>query len=385
MIALFLTAPAALCLLMPAAHSQEPRTLKDKYRVVQVDMFTAPDDLQFPPKYLQAMQDEIVKQLQESKRFAEVLKAGENATQKDAPILQITGTVTRFQPGSQAERYIVGFGAGKTEVFGHLVFKDRASGAAVSATDIRAKVQFGLFGGESIGVTHDFAHRVGEIAAMLLEGKTPDVPMSPAPSPTSSNPVGHVNSEEHVSTNSTPQPPPITDSLATNTAPAPLQAVQHHVAFSSGDFEATQKKLSAEGAAGFRIISFVVTGAKTAEVVLEKAANSTVTYEYAVLHGRTQGGLNSRLNEQAEDGFRLVPNNLALFGGVFACVMEKPSAPRPNRYKYKLHATVRVSSAQHDVEKDQLDGYILEGSATAQYLHIVLLEKEITAPAQTVK
>ena len=337
-IALFLAAPPAVLLLAPAAHSQRPK-LKDKYRIVQVDRFAAPDDLQFPPEYVQALHDEIVNQLQESKRFAKVLRAGEIATQEEHPILQITGTVTRFQPGSQAERYMVGFGAGSTEVFGHLVFKDSACGAAIRTADIRARLQHGLFGGKSIGVAHDFAHRVKEITVMLLEGETPEGSTSPPPLPTSLNAVGHPSSDECASANSAPQPLPIADSSAPNSPPASTQTIQHRVSFSSGDFEATQKKLSAEGAAGFRIVNFVVTGAKTADMVLEKDANSSVTYEYAVLHGRTDGGLNSRLNKQAENGFRLVPNNLALFGGVFACVMEKPSVPRPDSYRDKLHSS----------------------------------------------
>lgn len=366
------------------ASAEKPKALKDKYHVVQVDLFTTPDDMQFPAKYLDALQVEIIKQMTESHRFTEVLRAGNRRRQEDGPVLQITGTVTRFKPGSRAERYVIGFGAGKTEVFGHLVFKDNVSNEVVGTADIRGKMQAGFFGGESIAVTHDFAHRVGETTKMLLEKKVTEArslsatgvaALEPAPAePTASSSLAPAV-----------QPASDTSAILTTAATPSSQMLQHHVEFSSGNFEVTQKKLAAEGATGYRIVNFAVTGAQTADVVFEKASGSAVTYEYVVLHGRTEGGLNHRINEQADKGYRLVPNNLALFGGVFACIMEKPSTPRANTYKYKLHASFRVSSAQRNIEREQADGYVLAGSATMQYMHLVLLEKEMPATVPATK
>jgi hypothetical protein len=364
---------ALAVILLSAADSPasgKPATIKERYHVAQVDLFSAPEDLEFPAKYLQALQDEIIKQLKDSKQFTEVLRGGESPVEKDAAILQVTGTVTRFQPGSRAERYLVGFGAGSTQVFGHLHFLDRGSAAELSSADIRGRVQVGLFGGSSMDVANDFAHRVGETAKMLLAKNVPDNPaVLPVAAPAPAAALQPAASTESASA------APSADAKVPE-APKPSE---HHIEFSSGDFEATQKKLAAEGAAGYRITHFMVTGAKTADVVLEKSADPALTYEYSVLHGRTQGGLESRLNKQAQDGFRLVPDNLALFGGVFACIMAKPSAPPEHIYAYKLHASVRVSSAQRNIEKDQAQGYNLAGSATAPYAHLVLLEKEMPA------
>ena len=43
-------------------------------------------------------------------------------------VLQITGRVTRFRKGSQAKRYLIGFGAGSTVVVAQVKFYDAASG-----------------------------------------------------------------------------------------------------------------------------------------------------------------------------------------------------------------------------------------------------------------
>jgi hypothetical protein len=58
------------------------------------------------------------------------------------------------------------------------------------------------------------------------------------------------------------------------------------------------------------------------------------------------------------------------------------SAPSSSsRYQYKLHQTVRISSAQKDIEHDQAQGYVLAATSN-QNLHLVLLEKELTPASQ---
>src|SRR5262250_2033627 len=63
------------------------------------------------------------------------VKAG--FVEAQAPVMQsengkqqllLSGTVTDFEPGSQAERYLVGFGAGAAKLRMHCVFQDAATG-----------------------------------------------------------------------------------------------------------------------------------------------------------------------------------------------------------------------------------------------------------------
>lgn len=373
---------ATISALSPSAlrADDRPKVLKDKYHIVQVNRFTSQTEVDVPSKYLQELQDEICARLKASNKFTEVLLPQQTAVEENAPILQVTGTVTRFQPGSRAERYLIGFGAGTTKLFGHLVFLDRSTGMVLNTVDVRGDVQAGLFGGESLGVTHAFAQRVVETARLLLEKRLVETAAQPELSSTAD-----ASSSAAPSTASSAAdvaiPPDPTKAETTRASVLQPSPDRHTLTISSGDFDDSQKKLSAEGAAGYRIVGFVVTGSKTADISLEKSAGATRTYEYVILHGRTEGGLRSQLNKHAEDGYHLVPNNLALFGGVFACIMENPSSNGHLRYQYKFHATVRVSAAQRDIEKEQMQGYTLAGTANQQYLHIVLLEKEVQPSA----
>ena len=153
------------------------------------------------------------------------------------------------------------------------------------------------------------------------------------------------------------------------------------VTLSSDHFEEAEKKLNDEGAAGYRMVSFTQTSDKTADIALEKSAGSTLSYEYVILHGARAGGLEKRLNQKAQEGFRLLPQTFAWFPNGSALIVERSTTPSSWRYEYKLHETVRLSSAQKDIERDQAQGYTL--AATVRGVeYLVLLEKELT-PATT--
>jgi hypothetical protein len=62
--------------------------------------------------------------------------------------LTIKGLVVGYDPGSQAMRYLVGFGAGSGEIIVDTVFSD-ASGTQVARANARGSVSGGLFGGST--------------------------------------------------------------------------------------------------------------------------------------------------------------------------------------------------------------------------------------------
>lgn len=110
----------------------------------------------FAEEQAPVMQAEIFVQLIQKKLFDEVIDRSETAAarasgippQKDGkPILLLSGTVTEFEPGSQAERYLVGLGAGAAKLKMHFSFQDSATGAEVLSTDHQHKFWFGNFGG----------------------------------------------------------------------------------------------------------------------------------------------------------------------------------------------------------------------------------------------
>jgi len=108
------------------------------------------------------MQAEIVLQLVKKRIFDEVV--GGNSpppTQPDAQPpaengkakLLLSGTVTEFEPGSQAERYLVGFGAGAAKLKMHFAFQDAATGKEILFTDHQHKFWNGAFGGSKNAAT----------------------------------------------------------------------------------------------------------------------------------------------------------------------------------------------------------------------------------------
>ena len=317
-------------------------TLKDKYRAVQVDRFDIKEGVQFPVDYLITLQEEILKQLQASKQFQEVLRPGENPNDGAAEVLRLTGTINHFKPGSRAKRYI-GFGGGATEIYAHLYFVDGSTGQTVLTQEVRGMMAGGFVGGESLKVTRDFAKKVVNTVKLVQ-----DVPLAVP---------GEAAPAERAA------------------APAPA-ADRHTVAIVSSDFEGAEKKLNEEGAAGYRLAEFSSTGSRNAEAIVEKSPRNGGTFQYRLLRARLAGNLQKNLNRAAGEGFHLCPHSVSLFGGVMAAIAEKTSASTTVRREYRVHQTMRISSAQKDLKKDKNQGFELaENLEYGSGMHLLVTEK----------
>ena len=108
------------------------------------------------------MQSEIILQLVKKKIFDEVIDSSISpSTPSDTQPppengkrqLLLSGTVTDFEPGSQAERYLVGFGAGAAKLRMHCVFQDAATRKEILSTDHQHKFWTGAFGGSKNAAT----------------------------------------------------------------------------------------------------------------------------------------------------------------------------------------------------------------------------------------
>ncbi len=153
---------AAALLLGAPATSQEKKEPPAKplagYTALVVERFKVePAAVQagFVEAQTPVMQAEIVLQLIKKKLFDEVIpgdgvtpsQPGAPSPTGDKPKLLLSGTVTEFEPGSQAERYLVGFGAGAAKLKMHFAFQDAATGREVLVTDHQHKFWIGTFGG----------------------------------------------------------------------------------------------------------------------------------------------------------------------------------------------------------------------------------------------
>jgi len=106
---------------------------------------------------LPVMQAEIVLQLVKKRIFDEVIDGGSlpptQPTENGKARLLLLGTVTEFEPGSQAERYLIGFGAGAAKLKMHFAFQDAATGNEILFTDHQHKFWIGAFGGSRNAAT----------------------------------------------------------------------------------------------------------------------------------------------------------------------------------------------------------------------------------------
>jgi hypothetical protein len=122
---------------------------KGQYQNIEVVNFDVKDGIEFPPDYMKPMMDEIATRLIATKKFKQVLRPGETASETSVPTLQIIGTVVDFKAGSRAKRYVISMGAGKTRVVTHFKFIDKSTGNIVYEGDASGGVSWGLFGGDS--------------------------------------------------------------------------------------------------------------------------------------------------------------------------------------------------------------------------------------------
>lgn len=138
---------------------------KNKYHRIEVTRFSIKEGIQFPPDFLVAMTEELVSQLKETKKFAQILHEGETPSESNGPRLRLVGNVTEYQAGNRAVRYMVGFGAGKTKIVAHIKFVDVDAGTVLFEQDVDGKVILGgAVKSESIGAARGLAKEVAKVA-----------------------------------------------------------------------------------------------------------------------------------------------------------------------------------------------------------------------------
>jgi hypothetical protein len=152
------------------AISQESKTephtkLLVGYSVLIVEKFKvepAAVKAGFLEAQIPVMQAEIVLQLVKKGIFDEVVdgsslppaRPGAQPPAEDGKAkLILSGNVTEFEPGNQAERYLIGFGAGAAKLKMHFTFQDAATGKDILLTDHQHKYWIGAFGGSKNAAT----------------------------------------------------------------------------------------------------------------------------------------------------------------------------------------------------------------------------------------
>lgn len=333
---------AGILALARTARAAE-QTIRDKYRVVEVDQFEVAEGVQLPADYLPALQEDVVKRLQKSKTFTEVLQPGESPTNPSEPVLRLNGTITHFEPGSRGKRYI-GFGLGQTRITARLTFSDRATAQPLIVEQIQGALTGGFAGGKSKNVTHNFAKTLA-ITCKVVLGKR-----LPAPG----------------------------EAVTTETASAATSegAERHVVKLSSKDFKGSEKELNEHAAMGFRLVEYAVTAKDTARLTMEKLPAIERPPEYRVLHAWRVGSIEKGLNKAAAEGFHLTPQTAGTFGPSMSVIVERTAQVKEPLRQYRVRITKRVSSLQNKIEKDQAEGYkLVDTWEHPKQGHLAILEK----------
>ena len=346
---IFISLAVAVVFLIPPAYSATPTSekiegaLQDKYHVIQVEDFNIQPGVDFPPNYLANLPQQLQQRLKDSKKFTQVLAAGEKASQGDSPVMRLSGTVTGYDAGNRGKRY-VGFGMGAARVFVTLRYSDLSTGQILYEDKVIGTLTGGLFGGDESKVVEELARTILATTKLVLLRRPGDP----------NNVV-----EQTVAT--------------ANLNPADRQTIEM-----KGDLKIVENKLNELASQGFRVTDLRVTGNKSADVTLEKAATPPDTYRYMVVHALLAGNVQKNMNKAAAEGYRLVRHSVAMLGGV-TLIMEKPPAADSAKYEYRVSTSMRQSTAEKHLVEDQEKGFVLSEAVELQNMKLVLTERAIHA------
>lgn|SRR5512146_1468501 len=153
---------AALVTATPATAQDKPgKESEKKFQYVQVNRFDVKSGVDLPADYQLTIVENLSTELGKIKGVKQVLREGETAPEEQ-PVLLITGEVTKYKKGSQAARYLVGFGAGSTVIDAHIKCFDAATKELLLEKDVDGKVVMGVIGGKSEGANNGLAKEIAK-------------------------------------------------------------------------------------------------------------------------------------------------------------------------------------------------------------------------------
>ena len=106
----------AVVALFSASGAAALQTSAATYNRVEVAPFEVSSGVLFPEEFSQALANEILSELKKANLFNEILTVQTAPPGNVPPTLRLTGTITKFNPGSQEKRHLIGLGAGTTRI-----------------------------------------------------------------------------------------------------------------------------------------------------------------------------------------------------------------------------------------------------------------------------
>lgn len=331
---------------LPLCAQAPSEILRDHYREIAVAKFDASQDADISDARLETLRGMVVQSLLASKKVGDVFPAEKTPPHPDDPQLRLSGTVLKFRAGNQAERFFIGFGTGSTEIYAHISLSDSATGHVFETEEIRGLIATGY--APSSEADHMLATRIATATQMMLEKAVP----KPG------------------------------EALEVTDGGASAPAEQYSLPINSDNLTKAEEQIKAEAQLGFRIVGAEVVGRKDAVIKFEQTRMPSDPYEYRLFHARLPGTMKKEMDAAGADGFRLRPHTLMPnFAGILSWIMEKPPGPQDSRFEYRVHDTLRVSGAEHNVDQDRKIGYEFADTAEIPAGHIVIVEKVLPAAA----
>jgi hypothetical protein len=116
-------------------------------------------------------------------------------------------------------------------------------------------------------------------------------------------------------------------------------------------------------------------------VFMERVATPPKTYKYRLLATTRTGTMNKELNEAAAEGWRLLPRTMISkegsgpFSGIEIVVLLEKAPEENVKYEYKLLATTLTGTLQKEVTESIAAGFTLAGMVSRGE-HMVIMERE---------
>ena len=154
---------AALLSAAPAVGETPAATTTTPYQTLEIQPFEIPADIHLPSDFQSALADNLIEQMGKTRKFPVVVTAGQNHPNAAGPVLRLSGSITEFKKGSQAKRYLLGPGFGKTILKARVRFIDAATGEVKLEKEVDGKVIMGLLWGDSRGATNGLAKEVAKV------------------------------------------------------------------------------------------------------------------------------------------------------------------------------------------------------------------------------
>jgi Domain of unknown function (DUF4410) len=155
-----------------------------RYKTIAVTQLAVTDkmdddgDRRFAAEMSMFFQAELVRHLRGSGLFVKVVNAGETKFESSSEtVLKVEGAITRLGRGSQAMRYLVGYGAGAARAQADMKFVEVPSGKVVMVVADRRIASAGAFGGsdrEHLRESFDdMARDLAKFLVRLSKGEAP--------------------------------------------------------------------------------------------------------------------------------------------------------------------------------------------------------------------